>query len=99
MTRTATSFEGVAVPVGALEEVPLFEGLHPAELVTVASSMRFRDFPAGAVIAGMGQPSSGMLVIMEGLANELAAIVDIPEARSRSVFAEGRLVGKLRRGD
>ncbi len=99
MTRTATSFEGVAVPVAALEGVPLFEGLQPAELVIVASAMRFRDFPAGAVIAGMGQPSRGMLVIVEGLANELAAIVETPEARSRSVFAEGRLVGKLRRGD
>ena len=48
--RDATSFEGVAVPVSALASVPLFDGLGPAELVTVAAAMRFREFPAGEVV-------------------------------------------------
>ena len=97
--RDATSFEGVAVPVSALASVPLFDGLGPAELVTVAAAMRFREFPAGEVVVREGQPGQSMLVILEGLANELTAMIDSPEQRSRSVFAEGRLVGKLRRGD
>jgi NTE family protein len=99
VNRTATSFEGVAVPVAALEGVPLLAGLDPGELVTVAASMRFRDFPAGALLAREGEPGGRMLVIVEGLANELTVAADDPEARARSVFAEGRLVGKLRRGD
>jgi predicted acylesterase/phospholipase RssA/CRP-like cAMP-binding protein len=99
VTRTATSFEGVAVPFAALEGVPLLAGLGPSELVAVAASMRFRDFPAGAVVAREGEPGGTMLVIVDGLANELASMAEGPEARSRSVFAEGRLVGKLRRGD
>jgi NTE family protein len=98
--RTATSFEGVAVPVAALEGVPLFEGLGAADLLAVAATMHFRDFPAGALLAAEGQPVGGMLVIVDGLANELASVSeDAPGARARSVFAEGRLVGKLRRGD
>jgi NTE family protein len=97
--RTATSFEGVAVPVSALEGVPLFEGLGAAELVTVASSMRFRDFPAGAVICREGEPGTSMFVLLEGLAHQLVFVPEAPELRSRSVFAEGRLVGKLRHGD
>ncbi|MEA2362471.1 MAG: hypothetical protein QOD71_1616 [Thermoleophilaceae bacterium] len=99
MTRTATSFEGVAVPFAALEGVPLLAGLDPSDVVTVAASMHLRDFPAGAVIAREGEPGGTMFVIVDGLANELASMAEGPEARSRSVFAEGRLVGKLRRGD
>jgi NTE family protein len=97
--RDATSFEGVAVPVSALEGIPLLEGLGPDELVAVAASMRFRDFPPNTLVVGEDQPGGSMYVILEGLANELAYIAETPEARSRSVFAEGRLVGKLRRGD
>ena len=97
--RNATSFEGIAVPVSALAGVPLLEGLGPAELATVAASMRFREFAADEVMVREGQPGESMLVILEGLANELASMADSPAARSRSVFAEGRLVGKLRRGD
>jgi NTE family protein len=99
VNRTATSFEGVAVPVAALEGVPLLAGLEPGELVTVAASMRFRDFPAGELLAREGEPGGRMLVIVDGLANELTVSAEDPEARARSMFAEGRLVGKLRRGD
>jgi NTE family protein len=97
--RNVTSYEGVAVPVAALEGIPLLEGLGPDELVAVAAFMRFRELPANSLLVGEGLPGTSMFVIVEGLANELAAITETPEARSRSVFAEGRLVGKLRRGD
>lgn len=79
--RDATSFEGVAVPVSALEGIPLLDGLGPDELVAVAASMRFRDFPANALIVAEGQPGGSMFVILEGLANELASIAETPEAR------------------
>ena len=97
--RNVTSFEGVAVPVAALEGIPLLEGLQPDELVAVAASMRFRELPANSLLVGEGLPGQSMFVMVGGLANELASIARTPEARSRSVFAEGRLVGKLRRGD
>jgi len=97
--REVTSLEGVSVPVKALEGVPLFAGLGPGELLTVAASMRYRAFEPGTLLVGEAQPGRRMLVIVEGLANELATVVDTPGARARSVFAEGRLVGKLRRGD
>jgi predicted acylesterase/phospholipase RssA/CRP-like cAMP-binding protein len=97
--RNAASFEGVAVPVSALEGVPLFDGLGPAELVAVAASMRFHDFPAQAVICHEGAPGASMFVVLDGLAHQLAAAPDAGELRTRSVFAEGRLVGKLRQGD
>ena len=97
--RNATSYEGVAVPVAALEGIPLLEGLGPDGLVAVAALMRFREWPANTLVVAEGLPGSSMFVIVGGLANELASLAETPEARSRSVFAEGRLVGKLRRGD
>jgi NTE family protein len=99
MSRTVASLEGVLVPAAALEGVPLFEGLGPDELTKAATSMRFREFPAGATICNEGAPGTSMLVLVEGLAHVLVAIPDEPELRSRSVFAEGRLVSKLRQGD
>ena len=97
--RNVTSFEGVAVPVAALEGIPLLEGLQPDELIAVAASMRFRELAGNSLLVGEGLPGQSMFVMVGGLANELASIARTPEARSRSVFAEGRLVGKLRRGD
>ena len=87
------------VPATALERVPLFEGLGPDELSMAATSMRFRDFAAGDIVCREGAPGKSMLVIVEGLAHALVALPEEPELRSRSVFAEGRLVGKLRQGD
>ncbi len=98
MTRAA-SLEGVVFSVSALEGVPLFEGLGSADLVTVAASMRFREFPANAVLAREGRSSQSMLVLLDGYANELASMAEPAGVVSRSVFVEGRLVGKLRRGD
>lgn len=98
MTRAA-SLEGVVFSVSALEGVPLFEGLGSSDLVTVAASMRFREFPANAVLAREGRSSQSMLVLLDGYANELASMAEPAAAVSRSVFIEGRLVGKLRRGD
>jgi NTE family protein len=87
------------VPAAALEHVPLFEGLGPDELSMAATSMRFRDFAAGEIVCREGTPGKVMLVLVEGLAHALVALPEDPELRSRSVFAEGRLVGKLRQGD
>ena len=61
--------------------------------------MRFHEFPAGAVICREGDPGSSMFVLVEGLAYALVALPEEPELRTRSVFAEGRLASKLRRGD
>ena len=97
--RTVASLEGVTVPSSALEGVPLFEGLGPDELLTAATSMRFHEFPTGAVICREGDPGSSMFVLVEGLAYALVALPEEPELRTRSVFAEGRLASKLRRGD
>ena len=97
--RTVASLEGVTVPSSALEGVPLFEGLGPDELLTAATSMRFHEFPTGAVICREGDPGSSMFVLVEALAYALVALPEEPELRTRSVFAEGRLTSKLRRGD
>jgi NTE family protein len=97
--RTVASLEGVTVPSSALEGVPLFEGLGPDELLTAATSMRFHEFSTGAVICREGEPGSSMFVLVEGLAYALVALPEEPELRTRSVFAEGRLASKLRRGD
>ena len=67
--------------------------------MAVAACMRLRDFEAQAVICREGEPGTSMFVVIDGLAHQLAAMAQAPEARSRSVFAEGRLIGKLRRGD
>jgi predicted acylesterase/phospholipase RssA/CRP-like cAMP-binding protein len=61
--------------------------------------MRFHEFPTGAVICREGDPGSSMFVLVEGLAYALVALPEEPELRTRSVFAEGRLASKLRRGD
>jgi predicted acylesterase/phospholipase RssA/CRP-like cAMP-binding protein len=97
--RSLASLEGVTVPSSALEGVPLFEGLGPEELLTAATSMRFREFTPGEVICREGEPGGSMLVLVEGLAYALVALPEAPELRSHSVFDEGRLVSKLRHGD
>lgn len=99
MSERANSFEGVAVPIAVLEEAPLFAGLGPGELAGVASAMRFRSFEAGAVICREGEPGDSMFVIVGGLVHLLASMAEEPEVRTRSIFDEGRLVGKLRSGD
>lgn len=95
----AHSFEGVLVPVQALESAPLFEGLGPGELASAAAVMRFRSFAAGELICREGEPGESMFVIVDGLVHLLASLAHEPEVRTRSIFDEGRLVGKLRRGD
>ncbi len=93
------SFEGVAVPTAALQAAPLFEGLSQSDLVSVASVMRFRSFAAGDVICRQGERGERMYVVVEGLVHLLAALPEAPAIRTRSIFDEGRLVGKLRRGE
>ena len=95
----AMSFEGVAIPIAALEGASLFEGLEPAELANVASLMHFRSFEAGDLICREGEQGESMFVVVEGLVHLLASLAEMPEVRTRSIFDEGRLVGKLRRGD
>lgn len=95
----AHSFEGVVVPTQALETAPLFDGLEPDELAIAASVMRFRSFAPGDVICREGQPGESMFVIVDGLVHLLVSLAHEPVVRTRSIFDEGRLVGKLRRGD
>jgi NTE family protein len=93
------SFEGIVVPIAALEGAPLFEGLGPEELTSVASLMRFRSFKAGDVICREGERGESMFIVVDGLVHLVAALAEMPAVRTRSIFDEGRLVGKLRRGD
>ncbi|MEA2272739.1 MAG: hypothetical protein QOI98_1447 [Solirubrobacteraceae bacterium] len=93
------SFEGVVVPIAALEGAPLFEGLGPEELTSVASLMHFRSFQAGEVICREGELGESMFIVVDGLVHLVAALAETPAVRTRSIFDEGRLVGKLRRGD
>jgi NTE family protein len=95
----AMSFEGVAVPTAALEAAPLFAALAQSDLVSVASVMRFRSFAAGDVICRQGERGERMFVIVDGLVHLIAALPEAPAVRTRSIFDEGRLVGKLRRGE
>jgi NTE family protein len=95
----AMSFEGIAVPVAALAEAELFEGLGPAELQRVAAVMRFRSFKSGELICREGEQGESMFVIVDGLVDLLRSLAELPEIRTRSIFDEGRLVGKLRSGD
>ena len=40
-----------------------------------------------------------MYVVVDGLVHLLRSLAHEPEVRTRSIFDEGRLVGKLRSGD
>lgn len=95
----AMSFEGVAVPIAALERADLFEGLGPAELQGVAAVMRFRSFEPGDTICREGEQGESMFVVVDGLVHLLRSLAELPEVRTRSIFDEGRLVGKLRPGE
>src|SRR4051794_19667213 len=97
--QRANSFEGIAVPTAVLEETALFEGLAAPELFEVAAVMRFRSFEAGTAICREGEPGDSMYVIVDGLVHLLRSLAHEPEVRTRSIFDEGRLVGKLRSGD
>ena len=95
-TRTATSFEGVPVPVAALEGVPLFAGLERAELVDRRRLDALPRLRGRRALCREGEPGGSMFVIVDGLANELRWPPTTRRPAPRSVFAEGRLVGKLR---
>jgi NTE family protein len=95
----ANSFEGIAVPTAVLKETELFDGLDPAELFDVAAVMRFRSFEAGTAICREGEPGDSMFVVVDGLVHLLRSLAHEPEVRTRSIFDEGRLVGKLRSGE
>ena len=97
--QRANSFEGIAVPTAVLEEAALFEGLNNAELFEVAAVMRYRSFEAGTVISREGEPGESLYVVVDGLVHLLRSLVHEPEIRTRSIFDEGRLVGKLRSGE
>jgi NTE family protein len=97
--QRANSFEGIAVPTAVLEEAALFEGLDNAELFEVAAVMRYRSFEAGTVISREGEPGESLYVVVDGLVHLLRSLVHEPEIRTRSIFDEGRLVGKLRSGE
>src|SRR4051794_3799716 len=97
--QRANSFEGIAVPTAVLEETALFEGLAAPELFEVAAVMRFRSFEAGTAICREGQPGDSMFVVVGGLVHLLRSLAHEPEVRTRSIFDEGRLVGKLRSGE
>ncbi len=52
------------------------------------------------MICREGEQGESMFVIVDGLVHLLASrSPSMPEVRTRSIFDEGRLVGKLRRGD
>jgi len=97
--QRANSFEGIAVPTAVLEQAELFEGLSGQDLFEVAAVMRFRSFEAGAVVCREGQPGDSMYVVVDGLVHLLRSLAHEPEIRTRSIFDEGRLVGKLRSGE
>ncbi len=84
------------MPVEALARAPLFAGLEPEALTTIAHAMRFRSYEAGAIICREGEPGESMFLIVDGLVQARVAAL---EARALSMFAEDRLAGKLRQGD
>ncbi|MGZ6163392.1 MAG: DUF1003 domain-containing protein [Myxococcaceae bacterium] len=49
-----------------LAEVPLFQGLDPAERATLAAAMHLRDFAAGGRIFRRGDPGAALYVISQG---------------------------------
>lgn len=49
-----------------LAEVPLFQGLDPAERATLAAAMHLRDFAAGSRIFRRGDPGAALYVISQG---------------------------------
>jgi len=49
-----------------LAEVPLFQGLDPAERATLATAIHLRDFPAGGRIFRRGDPGAALYVIAQG---------------------------------
>ena len=65
----------------------------------MAAVMRLRSFKAGELICREGEQGESMFVIVDGLVDLLRSLAEMPEVRTRSIFDEGRLVGKLRPGD
>lgn len=54
--------------IGLLQRVPLFSGLDPRELETIARTVHERTFNAGDAIASEGEGGVGFFVIREGQA-------------------------------
>src|SRR4029077_11883993 len=66
--RGRTGVGGLPMPAeeSLLTEVPLFQGLDPAERATLSAAMHLRDFPAADRICRRGDPGTALYVIAQG---------------------------------
>lgn len=76
-------------PTELLEQVPLFEGLPPADLQRIARSFKERHFSAGDTVAAEGAGGVGFFVIGEG-----TATVDV-HGEQRGQLGPGDYFGEI----
>jgi CRP-like cAMP-binding protein len=84
------------VAIDTLRRVPLFEGLDPAELQSIADSMHEANVPAGAVVTAEGGPADGFFVIDDGEAE--ATVEGQPQATMRPGDYFGEIALLMRSG-
>jgi CRP/FNR family transcriptional regulator, cyclic AMP receptor protein len=77
-----------------LTEVPLFQGLDPAERATLSAAMHLREFPAGDRIFRRGDPGAALYVIARG-AVEISVDTTTGERVSLARLGQGDFFGEL----
>ena len=77
-----------------LADVPLFQGLDPAERATLAAGMHLRDFPGGERIFRRGDPGAALYVIAQG-AVEISVDTTTGQRVSLAQLGPGDFFGEL----
>jgi len=78
----------------ALERIPLFATLPPAEAAALAASFRPQSYPAGTTLFHEGEPGDRMYIVLSG---EIAIFKEVDEGEERvlAVRGAGEFVGEM----
>ncbi len=77
-----------------IRRVPLFAALPDSELSFMARSLRWREFPAGALLINEGDAAGRFFVLLEGQVEVLKSL-NTPDERLLAVRGGGTVVGEL----
>ncbi len=77
-----------------IQEVPLFSGLPPAEIDTLAAELEERTYPVGTILFREGEPGDCFYILLAGEVAILKAM-DTPNERKLAHRVAGEFIGEM----
>jgi CRP-like cAMP-binding protein len=79
-----------------LQKNPMFKSLSPAEVETLAGSLKTRSLPAGQVLFSLGDPGDEMILVREGKIAIYMPDAGRPESgQALRIFKPGEVLGEM----